>query len=207
MIYEIRTYDLLPGQVPEFEKRFGEALPTRQKYSPLAAFWHTEIGPLNQVIHVWPYQDLNESTRVREEAPKSGGWPPNTRELVVSQTSWICNLPPFLKPIQPAKLGNIYEMRIYTYKPGAIPQVIERWSSAIDARTKLSPLAGAFSTEIGALNIWVHIWAYADMNERARIRAEAQQKGIWPPRPGLPPGLLIKQENKILAPAEFSPLH
>ena len=56
MIYEVRTYSIKPGGVAEFERRFGEALPHRTKYSPLGAFWHTEIGPLNEVIHVWPYE-------------------------------------------------------------------------------------------------------------------------------------------------------
>jgi hypothetical protein len=58
MIYEIRTYTLKPGQTPEFEKRFEASLSVRLKYSELAAFWHTEIGPLNQVIHVWSYKNL-----------------------------------------------------------------------------------------------------------------------------------------------------
>ena len=58
MIYEVRTYDLKPGTVASYEEKFGEALPHREKYSKLAAFWHTEIGPLNQIIHVWPYENL-----------------------------------------------------------------------------------------------------------------------------------------------------
>ena len=55
MIVEIRTYTLKPGSTAQFEERFGAALPVRAKVSPLAAFWHSEVGPLNQVIHVWPY--------------------------------------------------------------------------------------------------------------------------------------------------------
>ena len=54
MIYEVRTYTLKPGSVAKFEENFAAALPHREKYSKLGAFWHTEIGPLNQVIHVWP---------------------------------------------------------------------------------------------------------------------------------------------------------
>ena len=65
MIYEVRTYDLKPGTVAQFEEAFGEALPYRQEYSPLAAFWHVDIGPLNQVIHVWPYDSLDERERIR----------------------------------------------------------------------------------------------------------------------------------------------
>ena len=54
MIYEVRTYDMKPGTVADCEKAFGESLPHREKDSPLAAFWHTDIGPLNQVIHELP---------------------------------------------------------------------------------------------------------------------------------------------------------
>jgi L-rhamnose mutarotase len=89
MIYEMRTYTLKPGSIEEFEKRFAEALPYREKYSKLAAFWHTEIGPLNQVIHVWAYQDLNERMRVRAEARQDPHWPPQVRDLIQSQETKI----------------------------------------------------------------------------------------------------------------------
>ena len=49
MIYEVRTYNLQPGSVPAFEESFANALPHREKYSKLAAFWHTDIGPLNPI--------------------------------------------------------------------------------------------------------------------------------------------------------------
>ncbi|GIT69180.1 MAG: hypothetical protein Ct9H300mP27_02840 [Chloroflexota bacterium] len=63
MIYEVRTYDLKPGAIPQAEEAFAEALPHREKYSPIAAFWHTDIGPLNQIIHVWGYEDLGEANK------------------------------------------------------------------------------------------------------------------------------------------------
>ena len=34
MIYEVRTYDLKPGAIPQAEEAFAEALPHREKYSP-----------------------------------------------------------------------------------------------------------------------------------------------------------------------------
>ena len=66
MLYEVRTYTLRPGgAVAEFEERFAKRLPLREKHSKLGAFWHTEFGPLNQVIHVYPYDDLQQRTAVR----------------------------------------------------------------------------------------------------------------------------------------------
>jgi hypothetical protein len=205
MIIEMRTYTLQPGSVASFEERFAEALPVRAKVSPLAAFWHTEVGPLNQVIHVWPYDDLPARTRLRAEATRLLGWPPNTREFVVEQKSEIFLPAPFSPPLEPRRHGNLYEIRIYTFKPGGIPSVIERWSPHIAERTKMSPLVGAWYSELGGLNRWCHIWAYKDAADRFRIREEARKKGIWPP-PGGGGGMMLKQENMLVVPAAFSPL-
>ena len=71
MIIEMRTYTLKPGNIPTFEERFASALHIREKFSRLAAFWHTEVGPLNQVIHVWPYESLDQRAGVRAEASKA----------------------------------------------------------------------------------------------------------------------------------------
>ena len=67
MIIEMRTYQLKPASLAEVEKRFGAALPIREKHSRLAAFWHTEIGPLNQIIHIWPYESFEQRAAVRAE--------------------------------------------------------------------------------------------------------------------------------------------
>lgn len=204
MIVEMRSYQLKPRSVPEAEKRFGEALPARLKFSPLAGFWHTEVGALNQIIHIWPYADLNERQRIRAEAVKAGVWPPPIGEFIDGMESKILIPAPFSPPLEPRKLGGLYEIRTYVYKPGSIPKVIDRWSGAIAERVKLSPLVGAWYTELGTLNQWVHIWAYKDAGERERIRAEAVKRGIWPPPGG--GDLLLKQENVLAVPAAFSPL-
>jgi hypothetical protein len=205
MIIEMRTYTLQPGSVAQFEERFAAALPARTKVSPLAAFWHTEVGPLNRVIHVWPYEDLGERTRLRAEAAKLQGWPPNTREFVVEQQSEIFMPAPFSPKLEPRQLGNCYEIRIYTFKPGGIAGVIDRWSTAIEARTQLSPLVGAWSSELGGLNRWCHVWAYKDAAERFAVREKARADGVWPPRGGQP-GQTLVQENMLVVPASFSPL-
>jgi len=203
MIVEFRTYRLKPGSVAEATKRFGEGLANRTKASPLGAFFHTEVGPLNRIIHVWPYEDFAHRTQVRSQ--KIEGWPPNIREFVEDQQSEIFIPAPFSPKLEQRQLGGIYEIRMYTLAPGAIPGQIDRWSTAIDARTKLSPLAFAGHSELGGLNKWCHIWAYKDANHRAETRAKAMREGIWPPKGGQPGQTLI-QENMLVIPAAFSPL-
>lgn len=205
MIIEVRTYQLKPGTLAEAEKRFGAALPVREKHSKLAAFWHTEVGSLNQIIHVWTYDSFAQRTAVRAAASKQEGWPPAIREFVVSQQSEVFTPAPFSPALTPRDIGPVFEIRSYTIAPGAIPGVIERWSTKIDERQKLSPLVGAWYSEFGKLNKWVHIWAYKDAAERQRIRADAVARGVWPPGSGAT-GAIIKQENELVAPASFSPI-
>src|SRR5262249_34885787 len=137
MIFEMRTYRLQAGSVAKFEELFGAALPGRVKLSRLAGFWHTEVGTLNQIIHIWPYDSIGDRDRIRAEAVRSGVWPPKTSDLIVEMESKILHPAPFSPSFEPGEHGNIYEFRTYTFGPGAIPKVIEAWSPRIKARTEV----------------------------------------------------------------------
>ena len=204
MIYEFRTYDLKPRSVETFEERTAAKIKEgRQEYSQLFGFWFTEVGPINQVIHVWPYDDLEQRRRVRAQVAEEGIWPPDNAEFVRKMRSEIFLPAPFMKNRGEAKLGPVYEMRIYTYAPPDIPRVIEIWGEHIEEREKYSPLVGAWYSELGALNTWIHMWAYESYDQRAEIRAETRAKGVWPPPGGIAP---LTQANKLLLPMSFSPL-
>jgi hypothetical protein len=202
MIYEFRTYTLHPRTLPEFIKRFGEALERRLAYSKLAAFWYTEIGPLNQVIHVWPYENALERSRIRAQAVKDGVWPPKTSEFVAEMKSELLEPLPFSPPMSPSNDGPYFEMRSYTLRPGTIPDMAKNWQERLPARCKLSPLTGLFTSDVGGLNQWVHIWAYKSLDQRVAVRDSARASGVWPP----PGGNTLRQESKILLAAPFSPI-
>ena len=205
MIIEMRTYVLKPGTVPAFMERFAEGLTARLQFSKLGGIWHSEVGTLNQVIHVWPYENFEDRERIGQAARKTGKWPPNTHEFILFQENKILQPAAFSPPLEERKLGNIYDIRTYTYKPGTMSTVLERFAKVIPARVKLSPLAGAWHSAIGSLNQYIHVWAYRDAGERERIRAEAQKKVEgWPPQTR---EFMLKQENALVLPAPFSPLH
>ena len=203
MLYEIRTYDLVMGGVAEFEENTRRALPHREKYSKLTAFFHTEIGNLHQMVHIWAYDDLNQRIRVREVASKDPHWPPPNNHLIERQYTEIMLPAPFMRPIEPGHYGNIYEMRIYTCKPGSMPEILRRWGEMMPRRERYSPCLACGYTELGSLNRLIHIWPYDDLNQRARVRREAAEKGDWPPDTM---EFFVKMENKILIPSDFSPV-
>src|SRR5512146_3534396 len=119
----MRVYTVKPGAVGEYESRFAEGYKAREKYSKLGAMWHTEIGPLNQVIHMWQYESLQQRAEIRATAAKdaSGLWPPKTNDLLVSQEVEILDAVKGMKDWgDPQQWGSLYEMRQYTYAPGDI---------------------------------------------------------------------------------------
>ena len=205
MIFEMRTYLLKPGSAAEVEERFATAMPGRAKLSALSGFWRTEVGTLNQIIHIWAYDNIGERDRIRAEAVKTVVWPPKIAEFVLDMDSKILHPAPFSPPFAPGEHGGIYEFRTYTYGPGAIPKVIDAWSPRIKDRSAVSPLIFAGFTDIGALNQWVHVWAYKNMGERERLRGQAMKPGSWPP-PRDPSVVLHRQQSLFAVPAKFSPL-
>ncbi len=207
MIIEIRTYDLKVGKVQEVVDAFAKVIGYRQELSKLVGFWQTEIGPLNQIVHVWQYEDTNERARIRAEAAANDWWPPKIAPNVIKQSSEVFT-PWELAPVpEPGRYGRFYEYRSYLVKPGLMPQAKRRWTEALPGRTKHSPVMMILQGDTGTVNKLVHIWAYEDLNQRQKIREDVVAEGLWPPKHG--PGEeeeMSVQENKILVPVPFSPL-
>ena len=184
MIYEIRTYNLKLGQLNEYWERFGEKLPGRQKLSKLGGHWYTEVGPLNQMVAIWPYESLEQRAEIRRaaEAGPNPIWPPDTSDLIVSMVSEIYLPAPFMEPLGDRDIGPIYEMRLYTYPSEGMPQVLEAWGASIPERVKFSPLAavGTLNTVGSTISsIYGHIGVLKNANGSEQRR---ERKGSGPPK-------------------------
>lgn len=204
MIYEIRTYTIRTGSTAEVEKRFGEAYEVRKKRSPLAGFFHTEFGPLNEIIHIWPYENLEERARIRAEAAKDEGWPPKIQEFILNQKVEIVTPFSFAPQWKPAKDGPIYELRQYTFRGGTLPDIQKSWQASLGERIKISPIMLLGNVEFGpAANSFIHLWSYPSFEKRNEVRAKAATTGVWPPAGGREH--YLTQANKVMLPSAFSP--
>ena len=164
---------------------------------------------MNQVVHVWPYESLQHRMDVREAMAKDEELAQHRgTDLIVQQESEIYIPAPFMREMGGDQaLGNVYEMRSYTFLPGAMPGLLESWGKGDSDAGGVFAAGGGDVHRVGRrLNKWVHIWPYQDMNERDRVRAQTRADGVWPPG-GDYRELMVKQENKVLAPAPFSPMH
>jgi NIPSNAP len=74
LVYELRTYRAKAGRAPEFARLLAEMMPLRERFSRNVGLWLTEIGPLNEVVHLWAYRDLVERASVRARVLEEPEW-------------------------------------------------------------------------------------------------------------------------------------
>lgn len=104
MVYELRTYQLTPGGVAAYvQVAKNTLLPAMAKHGvkPIG-FWYTEIGTLNEVTHLWAYNDLTERQRLRaswQAEPGVAEAMVRLREVVVKQHSKVM-LPTEISPLK-----------------------------------------------------------------------------------------------------------
>jgi NIPSNAP len=211
MIYELRTYTVKPGTLADMVKAASTVSRDIRgnDYGKLEGYWSSEIGALNQVMHLWSYRDFEERARLRAELAKNPRWTseytPLIHPLMVRQEVRLLNA--VRAPVAPATPGNIYEFRNYRAKTGgAVRKWIEAFTAVLPAREKYSKIVGLWHTETGQPNEVCHIWAYPSLNARAEARANAMKDPAWQEFLGKGPALLDEMHATIMLPAPHSPL-
>jgi hypothetical protein len=210
MIYELRTYTVKQGTAAEMAKTAGTVGRDIRgdNYGKLEGYWVSEIGHLNQLMHLWSYTDLNERARLRAELGKNKRWTSEyvtvTRPNLIRQEVRLLN--PVIAPKAPASTPNVYELRAYRTKPGASRQWADLIASVMPVREKYSKIVGLWVTEAGQPNEACHIWAYPDLNARAAARAGAMKDPGWQEFIGKSAPFLEEMHSTIMLPAAHSPL-
>lgn len=211
MIHELRTYTVYPGKLGQYVEYAGSlSRPIRgDRFGKLLGYWSTELGALNQVLHLWEYADLAARTAARAGLARDERWIkeylPVTAPLLVSQETMILS-PAEWYPLRPAAGMGVYELRIYRTHPGKSGEWLGHFRAALPAREKYSAPVAVWSTEIGPLNTVLHLWGYRDPNHRAEVRKSALGDPAWQAFVQQATPLLQVMETKLLIPAPFSPL-
>jgi hypothetical protein len=103
VIVEMREYTLAPGKVPEYFKLYASEGMEIQKriLGRMVGYYSTEIGPsINQVVHLWAYDSLDDRIRRRKELQADPGWQSyvsKIRPMLVAQTNRILSPAPFME--------------------------------------------------------------------------------------------------------------
>ncbi|MGO4283174.1 NIPSNAP family protein [Bosea sp. TAB14] len=162
-----------------------------------------EIGALNQVLILQGYEDDRALAEDRARQVVEGSLFGAAEHFLEVETTTYAPFD-FVAPLVPGKHGPVYEIRIYGVKAGGLKPTMDLWRAAVPERAKVSPLLGAMYALDGALPRFLHIWPFASLDDRMAKRAEAVERGIWPPKGG--PAHLTSLSSAIYLPTAFSPL-
>jgi hypothetical protein len=107
MIVEMRTYTLALGATGRYFKLYAEKGLAVQKriLGHLVGYYSVEVGPLNQVVHLWAYETLDERAKRRAALWGDKDWLAYVAEvgpLVAAQENQILNPAPFFQVPDPA---------------------------------------------------------------------------------------------------------
>lgn len=76
MIIDHRTYTVKHGRMKDYLRRYeSEALPHQIEHlGRLVGFFVSDIGPLNQVVHLWAYDSIADREVRRERLAADPRW-------------------------------------------------------------------------------------------------------------------------------------
>jgi NIPSNAP len=102
----------------------------------------------------------------------------------------------------------IVELRDYHVYTGKLPELVRLYETEGTAIQQeiLGRFVGAFTTDVGDLSTYTHMWAYEDFADREERRARLAADERWMRfLPKILP-LIHTQRNRIMIPTSYSPL-
>ncbi len=102
MIVDHRTYTLRPGTIKDYLALYEEKgfpVQTRHLGEPLGWYVSMDIGPLNQIVHLWAYEDLADRARRRAALQADPEWQAFIAEgakMIVHMENKILHPAPFV---------------------------------------------------------------------------------------------------------------
>ena len=216
MLIEMRQYQLESGSIPKFYDIYQEyGLPVQAPIlGNLLMAMHTEIGPLNNFIHLWGYESFGDRDKRRAELAAHPDWPKYLERalpLLKVMQNKVCIAAPF-SPIQSKTPEDVtagcIEIRSYTLNAGAVPKMLDAYENLglpMLREAQGDPLA-VMHSEVGPLSNFVHIWGYDSADQRMEQRSISAKHPERSKYSEIAGPLLRDMENMICVPAPFSPV-
>ena len=95
MIVDVRTYTLIPRKQAKYLELFEQrALPVTKRHGlELMSYYVSYIGALNQVVHLWRYDnlaDLEKKRAARDADPAWGEFQSLTEGMILALKTRLC---------------------------------------------------------------------------------------------------------------------
>lgn len=173
-VYEIRTYSIYPKDFKHYIKLTEEHFHVRTKYSKLFGFWNTELGGLNEVVHIWEYDGHDHRAKVRQALANDSEWQESYIKQVAplweKQENATMMLLPWSIITLPSKSG-VYELQIFSMNShtdiwdGRLKAAMEL--SSMKLKESNSVLVAVFTTIFGQHNTVYALWQHESFDKFA----------------------------------------
>ena len=208
--YEHRTYTIKPQNFNEFMQLTNEYIHLRTAHSKLMGYWTTEYGGLNEVTHLWQYDNHGHRTAVRAALANDSNWissyASKVLPMIVKQDNAILYPFHWYNVVEKPNLEQgVYEMRQHTVVPSKLEQFSHRFQQGVEDRNKYSQLIGFWYSDFGELNQVYQLWHYRSPDERLKIREKSEQDEMWKETIRDSKLFLSSMSSKLLVPTKFSP--
>jgi hypothetical protein len=210
MIMAFHTTCLIPHRFNAYltaYAREGGAI-ERAIIGDCAGSYFVEIGPQQRFIQMWRHADVAEWTERRAKLAAHAEWKAfraAQAQLISREFERLFKPAPFMPVENFTQADDFVEMRVYRAHTGVLDRFLELYAAgALPVQLRhLGNCIGYFRSVDGRVDEVLHLWGYADLNDRIKRRAALFADPAF--KDFLVKGLphFSRQENFILRPTSF----
>ena len=211
MIYELRMYTTKPGKmkhVVNASATVAQKIRNGDTYGKLIGHWWSEIGKMNQYVHMWEYQNVEEMRRLRSELSSRDDWKKEFVPLVgphiLSQEIRLLRSVSDLKT--PSNSNNFYELKIINLNIGKVGQWVSEFNDLVNEIENESLNIGIWQTELSNPNEIVSIWSHSSVERMQMFWEKLENNSIWKKFMDFQESSVKEEQTIILRPSSCSPL-
>ena len=211
MINELRMYTTRPGKMKDVvnaSATVAQKIRGGDTYGKLIGHWWSEIGKMNQYVHMWEYKDPEEMRRLRSELAAKEDWKNKFVPLVGPNilTQEIRLLRPLTEIKKPVNSSNIYELKIIKLNIGQSAKWAKKFLEIVDLIENSSMNIGIWNTELQDPNEIISLWSHPNLENMSKYWYELESNKDWNDFNNYQENSVKSEENIILKSSICSPL-
>ena len=211
MINELRMYTTRPGKMKDVvnaSATVAQKIRGGDSYGKLIGHWWSEIGKMNQYVHMWEYKDPEEMRRLRSELAAKEDWKNKFVPLVGPNilTQEIRLLRPLTEIKKPVNSSNIYELKIIKLNIGQSAKWAKKFLEIVDLIENSSINIGIWNTELQDPNEIISLWSHPNLENMSKYWYDLESNKDWNDFNNYQENSVKSEENIILKSSVCSPL-
>jgi len=211
MINELRMYTTRPGKMKDVvnaSATVAQKIRGGDTYGKLIGHWWSEIGKMNQYVHMWEYKDPEEMRRLRSELAAKEDWKNKFVPLVAPNilTQEIRLLRPLTEIKKPVNSSNIYELKIIKLNIGQSAKWAKKFLEIVGLIENSSINIGIWNTELQDPNEIISLWSHPNLENMSKYWHDLESNKDWNDFNNYQENSVKSEENIILKSSICSPL-